>query len=175
MDEKANISLIVEEAMTGDVGRGKIRIDDITMKFLNITSGDAIMITGKYPSVAIALPLHYEDYGKQIIRMDGWVRRNTGVSIGKKVALSKADIKDAEHIIIAPVKSNEFFSRNATNLIKQYLQNMEIPLGEGDLLPISIGLGVWKNFVIVRIIPQGFVMCSDYTTVEITYDSKAYC
>jgi len=174
MDEKAKISLIVEEAMTGDVGRGKVRIDDITMKFLNIISGDAVMITGKYPSVAISLPLHYEDYGKQIIRMDGWVRRNTGVSIGEKVALSKADIKDADHIIIAPVKSNETFSKNATNLIKQYLQNTGIPLGEGDLLPISIGLGVWKNLVVVKIIPQGFVMCSDYTIVEITYDSKAY-
>ncbi len=174
MDEKAKISLIVEEAMMGDVGRGKVRIDDITMKFLNIISGDAIMITGKYPSVAIALPLHYEDYGKQIIRMDWWARRNTGVSIGEKVALSKADIKDAEHILIAPVKSNEFFSKNATNLIKQYLQNTGIPLGEGDLLPIFMGFGARENLSVVRTIPQGFVMCSDYTIIEMTYDSKAY-
>jgi len=173
-EEKIKLQLTVEEAMTGDVGRGKVKIDDIAMKFLNIIPGDAIMITGKYPSVAIALPLHYDDYGKQIIRMDGWVRRNTCVSVGEKVDISKANIKDAEHIVIAPVKSNEIFSKNATNLIKQYLQNTRIPLGEGDLLPISIGLGVWKNLVVVQVIPQGFVMCSDYSTIEITYDSKAY-
>jgi len=173
-DREAKIQLLVEEAMTGDVGKCIARIDDIAMKSLNIIPGDAITITGKYSSAAIALPLHYDDYGKQIIRIDGWSRRNTGVSIGEKVALSKAEVKDADYIEIAPVKSNERFSKNAANLIKQYLQNTKIPFGEGNLLPVPMGLGIWKNFVVVKIVPQGFVMCSEYSDLNITYDSNAY-
>lgn len=172
-EEETKIQLNVEEAMTGDVGRCKVRMDDIAMKFLNIISGDVVMIKGKYNSVATALPLlRYEDYGRQIIRMDGWIRRNTGVSIGERVDVSKADVKDAERIIIAPVKNNERFSETTLGLIKQHLLNTEIPLGEGDLLPI-VGLGEWKTFVVVKIVPQGFVMCSEYTDVDITYGSKA--
>jgi len=173
-DREAKIQLLVEEAMTGDVGKCIARIDDIAMKSLNIIPGDTITITGKYSSAAIALPLHYDDYGKQIIRIDGWSRRNTGVSIGEKVALSKAEVKDADYIEIAPVKSNERFSKNAANLIKQYLQNTKIPFGEGNLLPVPMGLGIWKNFVVVKIVPQGFVMCSEYSDLNITYDSNAY-
>lgn len=174
MDEKPKTSLIVEEALAGDVGRGKVRIDVTEMRFLNLVSGDHVMITGKHSSVAIVLPLHYDEYGRQIIRMDGWIRRNTGVSIGERVIVSKAEVKDAEHIVIAPTKSNEIFSKNVTGVIKQYLQNAEIPLGEGDVVPISIGLGMWKTFVVVQTVPHGFVVCSEYTTLEITHDPKIH-
>ncbi len=174
--EKRVLQLTVEEAMKGDVGRGIVRIDENLMRtVLDIVPGDAVEIRGKTTSVAIALPLHYEDYGRDIIRMDGWIRKNVNVSIGEIVEISKADIKDAEHIVLASTTPNERFSSTVVNLIKTYLQNSKIPLGEGDFLPIiGFGFGAPKIFVVVKTVPKGFVICSPYTSIEIVGFSKKY-
>jgi len=49
--------------------------------------GDVVEISGKRRTVALVWPGYAEDYGKDLIRIDGYIRNNAGVSIDEKVTL----------------------------------------------------------------------------------------
>ncbi len=55
------IELKVVEARQRDVGRGKVRIDDTSMRAIGVTTGDVIEINGKKQTGAIAWPAYPED------------------------------------------------------------------------------------------------------------------
>ncbi|MEM3193485.1 MAG: AAA family ATPase, partial [Candidatus Bathyarchaeia archaeon] len=73
-------TLRVVEAHGRDVGRGIARVDPKVMEGLDLTPGDIIEISGKRKTAAICWPGYSEDSGKGIIRIDGYIRRNAGVS-----------------------------------------------------------------------------------------------
>ena len=75
------VQLKVADARQRDVGRGIARIDQKTMQKLGITAGDIIEIIGKRKTSAIAWPAYSEDQGREIIRMDGFTRKNAGIAI----------------------------------------------------------------------------------------------
>ena len=90
----------VSEADTRDVGRGIVRIDPKIASDLKLNSGDAIEIIGKRKTFALFLESSDEDYGKGIIKMDGYLRRNSQVSIDDKVLIRKTDIKIANTVLL---------------------------------------------------------------------------
>ena len=53
--------LIVAEAYQGDVGKGIVRIDPITMDSLNLKSGDVVEIEGKSKAYATVWRGYLED------------------------------------------------------------------------------------------------------------------
>ena len=93
---------VAEARRQVDVGRSIARIDEKAMEELRIRQGDIVEITGSKSSGAIALRSYPEDKGLNIIRMDGLLRRNSGVAIGEKVRVRKADVKEAKRVTIAP-------------------------------------------------------------------------
>ncbi|MEM2530720.1 MAG: hypothetical protein QXL32_06385, partial [Candidatus Bathyarchaeia archaeon] len=79
---KANQAVLrVKDAEKRDVGRGIARMDPKVASELGLVSGDVIEINGKRRTFAIHWPGHPEDYGKGILRIDGYIRRNAGVGI----------------------------------------------------------------------------------------------
>ena len=96
------IQLKVTDAKQRDVGHGKVRIDNETMQKLSITAGDFLEIRGKKVTTAIAWPAYNEDQSKGMIRMDGLIRRNTGVALNEYVTVNKGEVNDAHTIIFAP-------------------------------------------------------------------------
>lgn len=85
----AEISLRVGDAKQRDVARGIARIDQKTMEKLNVSAGDVIEILGKRRTSAIAWPAYSEDQGRDIIRIDGFTRKNAGISINEFVVITK--------------------------------------------------------------------------------------
>src|SRR5947209_20393009 len=76
-----------------------------------------------------------EDEGKGIIRIDGLVRRNVGVSLGDKVEVRKAEVLPAERITIAPIISEGHkisFGQGIENFVKRGL--LKRPLNKGDVV-----------------------------------------
>ena len=73
----------VAESKQRDAGRGKARINDETMQALNIVEGDTISIEGKRTTAAVAWPAYQEDQKADIIRIDGLMRENAGVSVNE--------------------------------------------------------------------------------------------
>ncbi|MCK5547462.1 MAG: ATPase, partial [Thermoplasmata archaeon] len=80
-----SVTLKVQEALQNDVGSGKARVDTKTRLALNLDVGEIVEIAGEKSTGAKLFRVMQEDENKGIIRIDGLVRRNTGVSIGDKV------------------------------------------------------------------------------------------
>lgn len=164
MAENSEISLTVAEALQNDVGRGIVRIDERSMSRLGVTSGDIVGIEGKKKTAAIIWPLHLQDSGLNIIRMDGQIRQNSDSSLGGKIKLNKADVSPAEKIIIAPLKHEIKFGGDFSRHLKHRLLGR--PLTNGDNLSIAI-LGQAIPFIAANTKPHGVVQIQDTTEIEI--------
>ena len=101
---KKPIKLRVMEALQDDAYKGIARIDSEVMRELEIRRGDVVIIKGNRETVAIADRAYPADVGEGIIRIDGILRKNTKAGIGDIVTISKADVKEAKKVMIAPAQ-----------------------------------------------------------------------
>ncbi len=148
MPEKT-ATLRVVDALQRDVGRGIARIDPKVVDELELTSGDVVQITGKRKTNALSWPAHQEDYGKGIIRIDGYLRNNAGVSIDDKVTIRKIDAKIAERLTLAPTEPLRIVG--GEEYLAQYLEGRV--LSRGDYVPINI-MGRKIDLVVTNTTPN---------------------
>ena len=159
-----DIQLRVADARQRDVGHGKVRIDNETMQKLGITAGDFVEIQGKKMTVAVAWPAYAEDQGEEIVRMDGLIRRNSGVALNEYVALKKADVKDAQAIIFAPTDVRLSVDEEFVSFVKRRF--MDMPFVEGDMTLLSI-FGSAVPLVVTRTRPHGPIKILETSTVQV--------
>jgi transitional endoplasmic reticulum ATPase len=98
------LKLKVAEAIQDDVNKGIVRVDSAFLKSSEIRPGDIVEIEGERKTIAIVDRSYPGDIGLNIIRMDGIIRRNAKTGIGELVKISKADVKEAKKITIAPAR-----------------------------------------------------------------------
>ncbi|MCE5214997.1 MAG: ATPase, partial [Methanobacterium sp.] len=97
------MKLKVAEAFSqADVGRSIARIDPQCMEQLGLRDGDIIEIEGK-KNTATVVASSQSDIRLGIIRIDGYIRKNAGTSIGEEVTVRRAKVKEAQKIVLAPV------------------------------------------------------------------------
>ncbi len=131
-NKKDGIRLTVAEARRQqDVGRSVARISRSGMERLGIKQGDIVEIEGTNKTGAIIRSSYREDEGLDIIRLDGLERKNAGTSIGEKVTVKKADVKEAERITIAPTDKNIRIQGGGRALKRSLLGR---PASKGDLI-----------------------------------------
>ncbi|MGC8699437.1 MAG: CDC48 family AAA ATPase [Candidatus Micrarchaeia archaeon] len=150
------IELTVADAIVTDSGRGIARVDSKSRKLLDVVSGDIIEIKGKIKSTAaVVWQAHPSDEGLGFIRIDGYIRQNVGVGIGDKVFVSKADVKDADRVIIAPPPGQKMpISPDFGEYAKRKWEGK--PMTKGDVVPIPM-FGIVFNFLVVQVVPHGIV------------------
>jgi transitional endoplasmic reticulum ATPase len=112
MAKEKSIKLRVMEALQEEAYKGIVRVDSSLMKQIGARAGDVIEIKGKKKTVGIVDRAYPSDAGEPIIRMDGILRRNAGTGIGDTVDISKADIKEAKKITIAPAQQGLMIQAN---------------------------------------------------------------
>jgi len=130
------------------VGRGIARIDPKVVQELGLTSGDVVQIIGKRKTNALCWPAHEQDYGKGIVRIDGYLRNNAGVSIDDKVTIRKIDAKIAERLTLAPTEPLRIVG--GEEYLSQLLEGRV--LSRGDYVPINI-MGRTVNLVVTNTNP----------------------
>ena len=157
-------SLRVADARQRDVGHGKVRIDNDTMQKLGITAGDFVEIHGKKMTVAVAWPAYAEDQGQEIIRMDGLIRRNSGVALNEYVSVRKADVKEAQAIVFAPTDVRLSVDEEFVSFVKRRF--MDMPFIEGDMTLLSI-FGSAVPLVVTRTRPHGPVKITETAHVQV--------
>src|SRR3970282_1042761 len=116
--------LKVAEAPQSAVGPGRARVDTKTRMTLSVDVGEIIEISGKKSTAAKLFRVMQEDEAKGIIRIDGLVRRNVGVSLGDKVEVRKAEVFSGERVTIAPIISEGHkisFGQGIENFVKRGL------------------------------------------------------
>jgi transitional endoplasmic reticulum ATPase len=101
---KKIIQLKVAEASQDDAYKGIARIDAELMKELDLKRWDFIMIKGNRETVAMVDRSYPADVGEGKIRIDGILRKNAKTGIGEVVSISKAEVKEAKKIMIAPAQ-----------------------------------------------------------------------
>ncbi len=181
------IKLRVAEALKRDVGRGIVRFDKKYQKQLGVEPGDIVELIGERSTAAIVANPHPDDKGLDIIRMDGYIRRNAGVSIGDYVTVAKAEVQEAKKVVLAPAQKGVFIQLPG-DMVKGNLLGR--PVVKGDLVVASnrsenyyggspfdelirglfeampLGFGELK-FVVVSTVPKGIVQITYNTEVEV--------
>ncbi|HLC52335.1 MAG TPA: CDC48 family AAA ATPase [Candidatus Nanoarchaeia archaeon] len=128
------IKLKVMEAVQDDVNKGIVKIDSNFMKQIEVNSGDVVQIKGERLTAAIVDRAYPGDIGLNIIRMDGNIRRNARTSIGEIVEISKANVKPAKKVLIAPAHKGVVV-KASPHLLRQGLLGKAVM--KGDL--VSLG------------------------------------
>ena len=155
-----NVMLTVAEAIQMDVGRGIARIPSSVMEKLGLEAGDVIEIKGKSAAVASVWRARPDDEGLDIIRIDGTIRSNAGVSIGGKASIRKISCKNAEAVTISPVE-NIKYSEDPTAYFHSKLLDKVVVKGQKILIDV---MGTHLHYVVTRVSPSG--------CVKITPDTK---
>ncbi|AGK62140.1 AAA family ATPase, CDC48 subfamily [Archaeoglobus sulfaticallidus PM70-1] len=170
------LTLKVNQAYPSDSGRGIARLDPDTMLKLKISPGDIIEIKGRRATVAKVWRAPKRDWGKGIIRVDRFIRENSGVGIGDSVEVRKVDYAPAKLVILAPLRKIEFrvYGMDIGDYLKHQL--LKRPLVEGDLIPLVgapalTGFGKYAQnqgalvFVAVKTDPKDVVIIDETTKV----------
>ncbi len=160
----SEVQLRVGDARQRDVGRGIARIDQRAMQKLGISAGDVIEIVGKRTTSAIAWPAYSEDQNRDIIRIDGFTRKNAGVAINEYVIVRQAKVKEAINVTLAPVDMRLNVDEDFTNFVRNRL--MERTLVEGDTTLVMM-LGHAIPFVVAKTRPHGIVKVTAETKLTI--------
>ena len=126
--------LRVMEAMQEEAYKGIVRIDSQDMKEIGVRSGDIVEIEGGRKTVGIVDRAYPTDVGEKVIRMDGILRRNSKTGIGEQVKVSKAEIKEAKAITIAPSQKGVMIQANPQLFQQGLLGRVAV---KGDI--ISLG------------------------------------
>ncbi len=126
--------LRVAKGVRSDAGKGFARIHNLTMKKLNISTGDIITVQAKKLTGAIVIPARPEDDDETMIRMNGLLRTNSGASIGEYVNIEKVEVEVAEAVVIAPVEKGIKIRATEEQIRSTIISKV---VTEGDLLSLS--------------------------------------
>ncbi len=159
-----SIILKVAEAEHRDIGRFIVRIDAMSMEKLGVRTGDIIQIKGKRATAAIAWPAYQGDKGREIIRMDGRIRRNAGVSLSEKVEVAKANEESARNVTLAPTSVPIRPEPRFEEFVKRKLLNCPVTLQDTVFIPI---LGRAIPFKVTSLKPGGTVVVQHSTILTI--------
>jgi len=160
----SEVQLKVGDARQRDVGRGIARINQKTMQKLGISAGDVIEISGKRNTAAITWPAYSEDQDKEIIRIDGFSRKNSGVAINEYVTVRPGKVKNATSVVLAPIDMRLNVDQDFTNFVKNRL--MERTFVEGDTTLVMM-LGHAIPFTVTKTRPHAIVRMTYETNLQI--------
>ncbi|HID73647.1 MAG TPA: AAA family ATPase, partial [Thermoplasmata archaeon] len=169
------VTLRVKEAHSADPGYSRARIDHDTREKMGIKLGDPIVIEGVRETSAVAYRLYPEEEGRGIIRMDGILRKNAGVSVDDTVTIRKADASDAVRVTLAFYQKSpdlevddEFIGYVSRNLLMR-------PMLKGDIMavPISAFNARFLPFRVLETEPEGVVVVTKGTELVIASEVVA--
>ena len=158
------VTLKISEAKSYDAGRGIARIDPEVAREMGLQTGDVIGIEGTKRTATLIWPGYPEDNNTGIIRVDGTVRRNAGVSIDDKVQIRKIQTAPAEKILFAPTQPLKI--QGGESYLLHNLDGRVI--SRGDAVELNI-MGRRVDLIVISIRPvSDSVIITDGTQIEIS-------
>ena len=165
---KKEIRLQVKSANLQDVGKNFCRISNENLQLLGLNPGDLVEILGKdeNKTTVVAWAALPEDDKKNIIRIDGTVRRNAKTALDEFVDVQKTEVITAELVEITP--AGRYNLRGAVEYFKNELNGS--PISVGDMLRIRAGNRVIE-YLVSRINPapeSGSVLVTEKTEIQMS-------
>ena len=168
-DDTDSISLKVSKAIPSDVGHGRARISGDND--LDLKPGDIIEIKGENRSTAaIYWRSRPEDAKMDIIRVDGIIRKNAGVSLGDKVTVSKVNAKVCTKLVLSPVMANKQkvkFGPGIEGFARRGLNKRPVVAGDRIFIPGMTLFAEALPFAVLQTTPKGIVQVNSDTDIVI--------
>ncbi len=120
-----------------DIGSGIVRIDSSVMEKIGVREGDAVTIEGDRKTVARVARSYPADAGLGIVRMDGYIRKNAGTSLRETVEVEKAELDEADKVVLAPAEEGVTIQVSSPSIFKRTLTGRAVT--GGDLIVPSSG------------------------------------
>tara|TARA_B100001996_G_scaffold382320_1_gene373841 strand:- start:7021 stop:9381 length:2361 start_codon:yes stop_codon:yes gene_type:complete len=168
-DNSQSISLRVAKAIPSDVGHGRARISGDND--LDLKPGDIIEIKGeKRTTAAIYWRSRPEDSKMDIIRVDGIIRKNAGVSLGDRVTVTKVDAKICTKLVLSPVMANKQkvkFGPGIEGFARRGLNKRPVVAGDRIFIPGMTLFAEALPFAVLQTTPKGVVQVNSDTDIVI--------
>jgi transitional endoplasmic reticulum ATPase len=160
--------LKVAEANSRDVGRRIGRVDPKAAREMGLSAGDAIEIAaGKNKKTTILhWPAYQEDYGRGLIRIDGYTRNKLDVGINDTVDIRRVETKEAQQITLAPTEPLRILG--AEEYLASFLEGQLVT--KGDVVPLNV-MGQRIDLVVISTAPGGPVIISQKTEVIVSEET----
>jgi transitional endoplasmic reticulum ATPase len=145
-------TLKVAETFSKFVGRGIALIDPRIIEEHNLATGDVLELTNETSSKKSYVLLwtsHPNDYGKGLIRIDGYTRENISVGIDDQINVQKVDVENAEEIIMSPLED-----LNIVGLEDYFSEKLDGRVVAKDDVILFNMMGRRIGFIIVSTKPQ---------------------
>ena len=142
----------IRDSYKGDAGRGRIRIDPLVIKEMNLKTGDVIEIihsVANKKTAALLYPGKDEDKGSNAVRIDSSLRRNLNASLDDIVEIRKIDASLADKITFAGLEESVII-RDPNRLVRM-LENRVIT--KEDILSFN-AMGRRIDFIVVDYAPR---------------------
>jgi len=134
-------------------------VDPKVMEEMGLSSGDVIEIKAKKKSYVQLWSGQPEDYGKNLIRIDGYTRNDLGAGIDDSVTIRKASVRRAEQVIVAPVEELNIVGFN--EYLSEILEGRVVT--KGNVITINV-MGRKIDFVITATTPSDAPLLVDGST-----------
>jgi transitional endoplasmic reticulum ATPase len=157
-EEVDDLQLRVAKAIPSDVGHGRARVP--FDNDLNLKPGDIVEITGEQKTAAIVWRCRPEDANLGIIRVDGIIRKNAGVSLGDKVSIRKVETQPCQKLILSPVMAKQQkvrFGPGIEGFARRGLNKRPVVSGDRIFIPGMTLFAEALPFQIVQTTPKGIV------------------
>ena len=157
-DEDKTLSLRVAKAIPSDVGHGRARVP--FDNDLNLKPGDVIEIKGERSTAAIVWRCRPEDANLGVIRIDGIIRKNAGVSLGDRVTIKKVETKPCTRLVLSPVMAKQQkvrFGPGIEGFARRGLNKRPVVAGDRIFIPGMTLFAEALPFAIVSTVPKGIV------------------
>ena len=168
-EDSDSISLKVSKAIPSDVGHGRARISGENE--LDLKPGDIIEIKGENRSTAaIYWRSRPEDAKMDIIRVDGIIRKNAGVSLGDRVTVSKVEAKICTKLVLSPVMANKQkvkFGPGIEGFARRGLNKRPVVAGDRIFIPGMTLFAEALPFAVLQTTPKGIVQVNSDTDIVI--------
>jgi transitional endoplasmic reticulum ATPase len=160
-------TLRVAEAPQNLVGRGIAVIDPKVIQEQGWQSGDVIEIQGKKKTYAKVWPGQTVEYGKGLIRIDGYIRSSTGLGIDERVKVRKVEAKPAQSLTLYPTEPLRIVG--ADRYLVQLMEGRVVT--QGSQITINI-MGRRVNLIITKVEPRADIVIVNRNT-KIQFTDKA--
>ena len=144
--------LKVAETFSKFVGRGIALIDPKTIEEYGLRTGDVVELTQESTSKKSYVLLwssNSNDYGKGLIRIDGYTRENISVGIDDQITVQKVNVEKAEEIKMSPTVDLNIVGLE--NYMSEKLDGRVV--AKDDVLLFNI-MGKRIGFIIISTKPQ---------------------
>jgi len=163
----SEITLRVAEAPQNLVGRGIAVIDPKVIQDQGWQSGDVIEITGKNKAYAKVWPSQTLEYGKGLIRIDGFIRSKAQIGIDERVTVRRVEAKQATSLTLYPTEPLRIVG--AEGYLSQLLEGRVVT--QGSSITINI-MGRRVDLLIAKVEPRADVVIVNRGT-QIKFTDKA--